>query len=324
MRTLKAGEGISTLTTSIGTGRTMTEIEAGEAESAVEANANSIMIEGIKITNPDKVIFTDPEITKGDVIRYYTEVAERMLPYVSHRILSIVRCPKGIAQACFYKKHPGPGSRGIVITSVSSSAGETEDYFYIDNPLGLIYEAQMGTLEFHTWGSRVDELEKPDLMVFDLDPDEGMDLIRVRQGVRDMKNVLDELSLNSYLKTSGGKGYHVVVPLKPAVSWDVFYDFARRIARVMERKWPDRYTSNVRKAKRSNKIFIDWIRNGRGATSIAPYSLRARKGAGVSMPISWKELDMVAPGGVNMEEALRRINGDDPWQDFFRNYQQLK
>ncbi|WP_434512893.1 DNA ligase D [Desulfitobacterium sp. AusDCA] len=293
-------------------------------ESPMNANANSIIIEGIKISNPDKVIFADSEITKGDVIRYYAEVAERMLPYVSRRVLSIVRCPKGISQTCFYKKHPGPGSQGIVTILVSTSDGETEDYFYIENASGLIAEAQMGTLEFHTWGSRVDELEKPDLMVFDLDPDEGMDLSTVRQGVRDMKNILAELSLNSYLKTSGGKGYHVVVPLKPAVSWEVFHDFARRVAQVMEQKWPDRYTSNVRKAKRTNKIFIDWIRNGRGATSIAPYSLRARKGAGVSMPIAWDELDTVAPDGINMAEALRRIGGNDPWQDFFRNNQQLK
>ncbi|MHB8072345.1 DNA ligase D [Desulfosporosinus fructosivorans] len=297
---------------------------AKEAESVMKTNANSIIIEGIKISNPDKLIFADPEITKGDVIRYYAQVAERMLPYVSHRVLSIVRCPKGISQTCFYKKHPGPGSLGIVTIPISSSDGKMEDYFYIENPAGLIAEAQMGTLEFHTWGSRVGELEKPDLMVFDLDPDEGMDLSRVRQGARDVKNILAELSLNSYLKTSGGKGYHVVVPLKPAASWDVFHDFARRVAEVMEQKWPDRYTSNVRKAKRTNKIFIDWIRNGRGATSIAPYSIRARNGAGVSMPIAWEELDTVAPNGVNMAEALRRIGGNDPWNDFFRNNQQLK
>jgi bifunctional non-homologous end joining protein LigD len=151
-----------------------------------------------------------------------------------------------------------------------------------------------------------------------------MDLNRVRQGVRDMKNILAELSLSSYLKTSGGKGYHVVVPLQPAVSWDMFHDFARRVAQVMEQKWPDLYTSNVRKAKRADKIFIDWIRNGRGATSIAPYSIRARKGATVSMPIAWDELDTVAPDGVNMAEAIRRIGGNDPWKDFFSNKQQLK
>jgi len=287
-------------------------------------NTNSLTIEGIKISNPDKVIFADPEITKGEVIRYYAQVAERMLPYVSHRILSIVRCPKGIAQTCFYKKHPGPGSQGIVTIPVATSDGKMEDYFYIEDVSGLIAEAQMGTLEFHTWGSRVDELEKPDLMVFDLDPDAGMDLSRVRQGVQDMKSILDELALNSYLKTSGGKGYHVVVPLKPAASWEVFHDFARRVAQVMEQKWPDRYTSNVRKIKRTGRIFIDWIRNGRGATSIAPYSVRAREGAAVSMPIAWAELDTVAPDGVKMAEALRRLNGSDPWQDFFQNNQQLK
>ncbi|HHY26730.1 MAG TPA: DNA ligase, partial [Desulfitobacterium dehalogenans] len=217
-----------------------------------------------------------------------------------------------------------PGSHGVVTIPILTSDGGTEDYFYIENISGLIAEAQMGTLEFHIWGSRVDELEKPDLLVFDLDPDEGMDLGTVRQGVRDMKEILAELSLNSYLKTSGGKGYHVVVPLKPAVSWEVFHDFARGVAQVMEQKWPDRYTSNVRKAKRTNKIFIDWIRNGRGATSIAPYSLRARIGAGVSMPIPWEELDTVAPDGVDMAEALRRIEGNDPWQDFFQNQQRLK
>ena len=295
-----------------------------ESERPMEANENNIVIEGIKITSPDKVIFDDPEITKADVIRYYAKVSERMLPYVGRRILSIVRCPKGISQTCFYKKHPGPDSKGIVTMPVPVSGGETEDYFYIENASGLIYEAQMGTLEFHTWGSRADELEKPDIMVFDLDPDEGMDLEKVRLGVKDIKSILAELSLNSYLKTSGGKGYHVVVPLKPAVSWDAFHNFARRVAEVMEMTWPDRYTSNVKKAKRANKIFIDWIRNGRGATSIAPYSIRARKGARVSMPIAWDELYTVAPDGVDMADALLRIGGDDPWRDFFRNNQLLK
>lgn len=295
-----------------------------EVEKPMEVNSNSIIIEGIKITNPDKVIFEEPKITKADVVRYYSKVSERMLPYVSRRILSIVRCPKGISQTCFYKKHPGPNSKGIITMPISTGDGETEDYFYIENASGLISEAQMGTLEFHTWGSRVEELEKPDVMVFDLDPDEGMDLSRVRQGVRDIRNILAELSLDSYLKTSGGKGYHVVVPLKPAVNWDVFHDFAKRVAEVMEQKWPDRYTSNVRKAKRANKIFIDWIRNGRGATSIAPYSIRARNGARVSMPIAWDELDTVAPDGIGMADALMRIAGNDPWKDFFLNNQMLK
>nr|WP_315019788.1 DNA ligase D [uncultured Aminipila sp.] len=300
------------------------ELSETKVEKTMEVNTNSIIIEGIKITNPDKVIFDEPIITKADVVQYYAKVSYRMLPYVNHRVLSIVRCPKGVSQTCFYKKHPGSESKGVITIPITNSDGETEDYFYIDEVPGLISEVQMGTLEFHTWGSRVQELDKPDVMVFDLDPDEGMELSRIRQGARDIKSILDELSLNSYLKTSGGKGYHVVVPLKPVVTWDVFHDFAKGVAEVMEQKWPDRYTSNVRKAKRSGKIFIDWIRNGRGATSIAPYSIRARKGARVSMPIFWDELDTVAPDGIHMEDALKRVNENDPWKDFFQNDQMLK
>ena len=295
-----------------------------EGKRPMEAAVSDIIIEGIKITSPDKVMFSEPDITKEDVIRYYEEVSMRMLPYVSQRLLSVVRCPGGIFQTSFFKKHPAGEGKGIIVIPVSDDKGKTEDYFYIENISGLIYEAQMNTLEFHTWGSRADNLEKPDMMVFDLDPDEGMDLYRVRQGVRDVRSILNDLSLKSYLKTSGGKGYHVVVPLKPSGSWEVVHDFSQNVAKVMEKKWPDRYTSNVRKAKRTNKIFIDWIRNGRGATSVAPYSIRARIGAKVSMPVSWDELDMVAPDGINMAEALRRIEGNDPWDGFFQNNQQIK
>lgn len=294
-----------------------------EKEKSMIVNSNQINIEGIKVTNPDKIIFDDLKITKEDVVRYYSKVSQHMLPYINHRILSIVRCPKGVSQTCFYKKHPGPGSK-VVTIPISNSEGETEDYFYIEDKSGLISEAQMGTLEFHTWGSSVHNLEMPDMMVFDLDPDEGMDLGRVHQGVLDIRSILSELSLKSYLKTSGGKGYHVVVPLKPSVSWDEFYDFARRVVEVMEQLWPERYTSNIRKTNRKDKIFIDWIRNGRGATSIAPYSLRARNGAKVSMPIFWEELETVAPDGVNIFDALLRIEGDNPWGDFFNNSQMLK
>lgn len=284
-------------------------------EKQTELNTDKLVIEGVKISSPDKIIFNDPKITKEDVIRYYSKISERMLPYVRHRILSIVRCPKGVSQSCFYKKHSDAGSVGT---------GTIEDYFYIEDVSGLVYEAQMGTLEFHIWGSTVEQLEKPDVMVFDLDPDEGMDLAQVRQGVEDIKSVLDELSLKSYLKTSGGKGYHVVVPLRPAADWDVFRNFAKGVAEVMEQKWSDRYTSNIRKAKRKDKIFIDWIRNTRGATSIAPYSLRAREGANVSIPISWDELHTTAPDSINMKAAILRTEGDDPWKDFFQNNQIIK
>lgn len=303
---------------------TLSYLSTSNVERTIVGNTNSVIIGGIKISNPDKVLYEDPVITKSDVVRYYEKVLPRMLPYVSHRILTTLRCPKGISQTCFYKKHPASESKGIIIFPIANGKGEEENYFYVENGYGILSEVQMGTLEFHTWGSSVGNIEKPDMMVFDLDPDEGMELSRVRQGVLDVRNILNELSLNAYLKTSGGKGYHVVVPLKPSVNWDTFHDFARRVAEVMEQKWPDRYTSNVRKASRKGKIFIDWIRNGRGATSIAPYSLRGRKGAKVSMPIQWEELDTVAPDSIDMEEALLRIKGNDPWKNFFNNNQMLK
>lgn len=294
-----------------------------EGGTSMKNNRDFLTIEGVKITNPDKIIFNDPEITKADIVSYYAAVGERMLPYMENRILSIIRCPKGIAQPCFYKKHPGPGSKKVKTVEIINSEGEKDEYFYIDDITGLIYEAQMGTLEFHTWGSSIDTIERPDMMVFDLDPDENMNIDRVRQGAMDMKAILEELSLLSYIKTSGGKGYHVVVPLKPTATWETFYEFARKVAEVMEKKWPDLYTSNIRKIKRKNRIFIDWLRNGRGATSISPYSIRARTGARVSMPITWDELFTVSPDEITMQEAVKRIAYKDPWEGFFLNRQML-
>ncbi len=247
-----------------------------------------------------------------------------MLPYLDKRIISAVRCPGGITGDCFYKKHPSDENPGLVNVSVPTSGGKMEEYYYVADVRGLMFEVQMNTLEFHTWGSRAEKLEKPDMMVFDLDPDEGMDLERIRQGVKDLKSLLDQLSMTSYLKTSGGKGYHVVIPFKPSAGWDKFHDFAQNIAKTMEAGWPDRYTSNVCKNQRKNRIFIDWMRNGRGSTSVAPYSVRAREGAPVSMPLNWKELDKVTPQGITMAEALKRLRRKDPWADFFDTDQRLK
>lgn len=284
---------------------------------------NEELLKQIKITNPDKVIYDNPIVTKLDVIKYYAAVSQRMLPYVKGRVLSIIRCPKGICETCFYKKHPDAYSKGIKPVEVPTNGGG-ETYFYIDSARGLLFEAQMGTLEFHTWGSKVKKLEKPDMMVFDLDPDKGMSLDRVREGVRNLKSVLDELKLQSFLKTSGGKGYHIVVPLKSSKSWQSFHDFAKDVAQYMENKWQDKYTSNVRKSAREGKIFIDWIRNARGATAVAPYSLRAREGAPVSAPLEWNELDKIAPNGIDMALMLNRIKKADPWDGFFEVDQKLK
>ena len=285
----------------------------------MDTSQSDPIVQGVRITHPDKVLFEDPAITKADVARYYEKVADHMLPHVRNRILSIVRCPRGLSQPCFYKRHPGRGDKGIV--KVSDGKG---DYFYIEDATGLIAEVQMGTLEFHPWGSRVGTMENPDIMVFDLDPDVGMDLGQIRQGVKHLQSVLEERSLVTFLKTSGGKGYHVVIPFKPVDSWDAFHAYAKSIALAMEQRWSDRYTSHSSKAGRKGKIFVDWLRNARGATSVAPYSIRARKGANVSIPIAWSELDTVAPNGVNMSNALQRIGNQDPWKDFFQVDQQMK
>ena len=287
------------------------------------APRKSITVNKIRLTSPDKEMFDGTGITKEDVAQYYLAVADRMMPFVGNRILSFVRCPHGIPGECFYQKHLTKEIKGFRRIPIKEKKGDKEDYFYMINVDGLISSVQMGTLEFHIWGSQVDHLETPDMMVFDLDPEEGMKLERVREGVRDMKKVLDELSLTSFLKTSGGKGYHVVIPLEPAAGWNAVKEFAKLTATAMEERWPDRYTSNMRKEKRKGKIFIDWVRNGRSATSIAPYSVRARKSAPVSMPISWNELDTVDPNEIDIETAIQKIKNDDPWKNFYRTKQKL-
>jgi len=304
---------IKNIETSIRTGRTMEEIEKGIKPKRRNTKDT---VEGIKITNPEKKIFGKSKITKLDICKYYQKVSKRMLPYLEYRILSTVRCPEGIEGECFFKKHYEKEIEGFAKIEITNKENEKEEYFYITGIEGLINESQMNGIEFHVWGSRVNDIKHPDIMVFDLDPDEGLGLKKLRDGVRDLKSILDELNLKSYLKTSGGKGYHVVVPIKD-VGWKEFRSIAKNIAVLMENKWPNKYTSNMRKDKRKNKIFIDWVRNTKGATSVAPYSLRAREKASVSMPIFWRELDKIKPNEIKLEEALKRLKRKDPWEDFF-------
>ncbi len=311
---------INKLNTSIKTGRTMKEIE--EDKKIIKKIKNSKkdnIVEGITISNPDKVIFNKPKITKYDIALYYQKVAKRMLPYIENRIISTIRCPEGIKEECFFKKHFESINYGIGQIEIPSDKGRKEDYYYIKNQEGLISEVQMNGYEFHIWGSKVTNINQPDMMVFDLDPDEKLSLEKLREGVKDLKSILDELNLKSYLKTSGGKGYHIVVPTTKLKTWNKFSDFAENIAHVMEAKWPEKYTSNVRKEKRKGKIFIDWIRNTKSATSVAPYSVRVREGARVSMPIKWSELNKVKPDEITMEEAIKRLKRKDPWEDFYKD-----
>ena len=303
---------ISKYKTSVKTGRTMKEILKNK--TFVKDN-DKTYIETIEITNPNKVIYNKPKITKLDIVKYYQKVAKRMLTYLDKRLISTIRCPNGMNGDKFFKKHlekKRDGIKKVIIPSLNHK----EDYYYIETISGLISEVEMNSYEFHIWGGHLPS-NKPDMMVFDLDPDENVSLKKLREGVKDLKSILDSLSLKSFLKTSGGKGYHVVVPIHSIKNWDDFRLTAKNIAKLMEMKWPDKYVSNMSKKKRKNKIYIDWVRNNYGSTSVCPYSIRLRDNAPVSMPIKWNELDKIKPNEITMKDAIKRINKKDPWEGFF-------
>ena len=302
---------ISKINTSIKSNRTMEDIENDIKLDKKE------YIEGIKISSPNKIIYKKEKIKKIDLINYYNLVSKRMLPFLKYRLISTVRCPNGNKSEIFFKKHLEEEKEGLVKIDLKNKNTKDDDYFFITNKKGLLSEVQMNSIEFHIWGSCVNDLEFPDIMVFDLDPDELLSLKKLRDGVKDLKSILDNLKLKSFLKTSGGKGYHVVVPIKQK-TWDEVRDISKNIAILMETKWPDKYTSNIRKDKRNGKIFIDWVRNTKGATSVAPYSLRIKDKATVSFPIKWSELDKIKPDEINIKKALKKIKERNPWPNFFK------
>lgn len=328
----KEESGIEKFDTSVKTNRTMTEIEQNKSskknfaeiknqlKQLLTIEKNTYSIGGVTISNPNKIVFEKPKIKKIDVILYYAYVSKYMLPFVKNRLLTAVRCPKGVSDACFFKKHPNESNKNVSTLKIGE---EQEEFYYLTDEKSLINEAQMGTLEFHIWGSQVKKLEKPDVMVFDLDPSENLNIKKLRQGVKHLKSILDELGLVSFLKTSGGKGYHIVVPFKPSVSWEKFNKFAKNVAVIMEKTWPNLYTSNIRKEKRKGKIFIDYMRNGKGATSVAPYSLRAREGAPISMPIAWEDLEKYKPKDITIKNFYKVLE-QNPWKNFFDVKQTLK
>ncbi len=245
----------------------------------------------IKVSSRDRVIFDKSDVTKGDLADYYVAISGIMLPFAANRPISLVRCPQGRSRACFFQKHDA-GSFGDAVHKVPirEKDGSTEDYLYVDDADGLVACVQMGTIEFHGWGSSNATLEKPDRLIFDLDPDEGLDFGDTKKAAEHLKNQLAELGLVSFPMLSGGKGVHVVVPLTPEAEWPAVKDFADRFARAMAGADPERFVATMAKAKRKGRIFIDWLRNQRGATAVMPYSARARAGAPVAAPVSWTEL----------------------------------
>lgn len=246
----------------------------------------------VTISHPDRLIFPEAKVTKGELADYYAAMGAAMLPWIVHRPISLVRCPQGRAKKCFFQKHDS-GSFGdhVKHVAIREKVGNEEDYLYVEDSDGLLACVQMGAIEFHGWGSRVADVERPDRMIFDLDPDEGLDFEAVKKAARDIRRALEDLGLTSFAMLSGGKGIHVVVPLTPEVEWPQVKDFADRFARALAASEPDRFTATMSKAKRKGRIFIDWLRNQRGATAVLPYVVRAREKASVAAPVSWEELD---------------------------------
>ena len=263
-----------------------TDVVAERAQPAPPSPASSVTV-----SSRDRVVFPDSRLTKGDLADYYQAIAPAMLPWTARRPVSLVRCPQGRARQCFFQKHDA-GSFGDHVhhVDVTEKDGSVEPYLYVDDADGLIACVQMGTIEFHGWGSRIAPLECPDRMIFDLDPDEALDFDDTKRAADYLRNQLAELGLVSFPLLSGGKGVHVVVPLTPRADWPAVKDFADRFARALAAAEPDRFVATMSKAKRKGRIFIDWLRNQRGSTAILPYSARARSGGPVAAPVSWSEL----------------------------------
>lgn len=281
-----------------------------------------------RLTNPQRVIFTDDGITKGEVAAYYESVARWMLPHIVQRPLSLLRCPKGLASACFYQKHGartfGPSVRALEVSAGNGSATSTA--IAIDDLDGLLALVQMNTLEIHPWGCGADDLDHPTRMVLDLDPGPGVPWAHVVEGAQLVRALLKGMGTRSYVLASGGKGLHVIVPLTPVATWEQVKEFSKAVAVTMESGRPSRYISVMTKSKREGRIFIDYLRNGRGATSIAPYSTRARSHAPVAAPLRWTELASVTSASqFHVRNMLRRMKSmrSDPWPGFLTRPQPL-
>lgn len=283
-------------------------------------------VAGVRISSPERVIFPEAGLTKADLAGYYAKVAEAMMPHLLGRPLSVVRCPEGRSKACFFQKHAAQTFRDPVTSIPVPEKDGTAEYLAVDSDAGLIGLIQFGVLEIHPWGSTERDLDKPDLLTIDLDPGPDVPWDRVREAALLVREHLESVDLASYLKTSGGKGLHVVVPLKPLANWDEAKAFCAGLARRLARDEPKLYTAVATKSKRTGRVFVDYLRNARGATSVAPYSTRAREGAPVAAPIRWDELPKIRAGNqYDTTTVLRRLARlkEDPWAGFFGTAQTL-
>lgn len=272
---------------------------------------------GARLSSPDKIIYPQAGITKQQVADYYRAIAPHLLPELVRRPLSILRCPDGLKGQCFFQKHHADslGSHVRCVT-IREKNGDNERYLYVDALDGVLDLVQMNVLELHLWGSQIEDLEHPDRVVFDLDPGEGVDWKSTIAAARDVRRQLQVRGVESFVRLSGGKGLHVVLPIKPGPDWAQVKSFCDTFAGAMATQAPHHYVATASKAKRDGVIFIDWLRNSRGATSVASWSLRARKEAGVAMPLSWAELGRTKSGAdYPLARAMRRAarSRANPW-----------
>jgi bifunctional non-homologous end joining protein LigD len=285
--------------------------EAVVVETALAVgNVVAPQLSAVKISNRDRILFPEAGVTKGDLADYYLTIGELMLPWAAERPISLIRCPQGRAKKCFFQKHDA-GSLGEKVKRVAirEKDGSSEPYLFIENVDGLLACVQMGTIEFHGWSARIEDVEKADRLVFDLDPDEGLSFDAVVRAALEFRTLLKEVGLVTFPMVTGGKGVHVIAPLIPQAEWPAVRDFAHRFAQAVAAAHPDRFTSALSKAKRNGRIFVDYLRNQRGATAVMPYSVRARPGAPVAAPLSWeelRELDSPAHWQVGNSRALSR------------------
>ena len=281
---------------------------------------------GIPISHATRVLFPGAGWTKLDLARYYESIADRMLPHLCNRPLSLVRCPKGGEEECFFQKHVNETiSSDIERIEVPEEHGSAT-YMMANSLSAIINLVQIGVLEFHTWGASQGHLDKPDRMIFDLDPAPELPWMQVVEAAQLIRALLDDIGLKSFVKTTGGKGLHVDVPLKPERSWNEVKLFSKAIAKHLEKTIPDRFTSSLSKSKRVDKLFVDYLRNTEGATAVAAYSTRALANAPISTPIGWDELDAdMHANHFNLGNIQRRLGQlkEDPWGEYFRVEQRI-
>ena len=275
-------------------------------------------IAGIELTHADRVLYPDQGITKRELALYYAQVADWILPHLEARPLTILRCPDGYDKECFYQRHPRAAARKPVHSMAVREKGKTVRYLSVDSLAGVIALVQLGALELHTWGSRAPAIEKPDRMIFDLDPGPEVSWQQIVEGAEHLRQRLEDFDLRAFVKTTGGKGLHIVVPLTPTQRWDVVQAFSRAVAETVAREDPRRYIATMSKAKRSGKIFIDYLRNTRTASAVSAFSARARPGAPVSMPLRWDQIDKDVRAHFTLRtvpEYLARLK-NDPWDGY--------